>query len=85
MCRWVTSKHFISIAWVDLDLFKRLEVACEIRCIIPAHRVDVRLSNFLTEGRVGSGEIAVEVFELQKALLLDNLCVDVRRSHCSDL
>lgn len=73
MCRWVTSKHFVSIARVDLDLFKCLEVAGEVRCIIPAHRVDISLRNLPSKSRVGSGEIAEEVFELHQALLLNDL------------
>lgn len=82
---WIASEYLISIAWVDLDLFERLQVACEIGRKVPAHRIDVRLGDLPSQCRVGFREIAEKVFELHETLLLNNLRVDIGRSHGSDL
>lgn len=85
VCRRVASEHFVTIAWVDLNFIKRLEVAGEIGCVVPAHRVDIRLRYLPCQGWVDFEEISEEVLESHEPLLLDYLCVDIRRAHRSNL
>lgn len=85
MCRRFASKHFVSIAWVEFDLLECLKVASKVGGIIPAHCVDKGLGDFPGESWVSFREIAVEVFEFHKALLLDDLRVDVGGAHSSNL
>lgn len=53
--------------------------------VVPAHGIDVGLSDFIGELSVVPGEEGVEVSIFEEVLLLDNLSVDVRRAQGLDL
>lgn len=64
---------------------KGVAVAGEMAEVVPAHGVDVGLSDFIGELRVVPGEEGVEVFIFEETLLLDNLSVDVRGAQSFNL
>jgi len=69
----------------DGEFEEGVAVAGEMAEVVPAHGVDVGLSDFIGELRVVPGEECVEVFVSEEIVLLYDLSIDVRGAQSFDL
>jgi hypothetical protein len=83
--RRVASQNLVPIAGIHFDSVECLKVTGEISEIVPPHRVYICLRDLAGKGWMRLGKEAVQVLEPNQSLLLDDLGVDIRRPHRSDL
>lgn len=76
----ISTNRIISVDYEKRDPLEGLLIPRKVTEVVPAHCIDVGLSDFFPQRRVVFGKKTVHLLVPNKGLLLDDLSVDVGRS-----